>query len=219
MVTLQNGNQAWSFSSSQYTQAAVGNVEKYLKEYIQYLSKRALYPFKWEYRPEADVTTELDTKGAAYYQSLIGVLRWIVELSRADIFVEASMMASYMAAPRQGYLDQVLHIFAYLKQNHNCEMIFDPTPPDIDGNQFPVEDWSASVYNGAKEILLSNSPELRGKGFFLRMFVDLDHAGMENTRRSRTGFICFANNAPMYWSSKGQGCVQTNSFGLEFTAS
>ena len=41
------------------------------------------------------------------------------------------MMASFMAAPHQGHLDQVQHIFAYLKNKHNCEMVFDPTQPDI----------------------------------------------------------------------------------------
>ena len=97
-------------------------------------------------------------------------------------------------------------------------MIFDPSTPDIDDNQFPVEDWSASVYNGAKEIIPPNAPKARGKGFFMRIFVDSDHAGVDNTRRSRTGFICFANNSLIYWSSKRQGCAQTSSFGSEFTA-
>ena len=36
-VTLENGVDAWSFSSSQYVQDAVENIEQYLKEYGQYL--------------------------------------------------------------------------------------------------------------------------------------------------------------------------------------
>jgi hypothetical protein len=37
------------------------------------------------YRPELDVANELSPQEAAYYQSLIGALRWIVELGRVDI--------------------------------------------------------------------------------------------------------------------------------------
>ena len=49
---------------------------------------------------------------AAYYQSLIGILRWIVELGRVDVCLEVSMMSSHLALPREGHLEQVLHIFA-----------------------------------------------------------------------------------------------------------
>ena len=45
-VTLENGNQAWSFSLSQYVQAAVRNVEKYLKEQNKCWSNKAMYLFK-----------------------------------------------------------------------------------------------------------------------------------------------------------------------------
>ena len=128
------------------------------------------------------------------------------------------MMASYMASPRQGHLDQVYHIFAYLKQNHNCEMIFDPSEPDIRDSDFPIEDWSSSVYNGVKEILPPNAPEVRGRGFIIRAFVDSDHAGLALTRRSRTGYIIFLNNAPICWVSRKQNSIQTSSHGSEFLA-
>ena len=38
------------------------------------------------------------------------------------------------------------------------------------------------------------------------------------TRRSRTGFIAFINNAPVYWHSKKQGGIKTSSFSSEFMA-
>ena len=37
-------------------------------------------PIKRDYRPELDESEELNNVDAAYFQSLIGVLRWIVEL-------------------------------------------------------------------------------------------------------------------------------------------
>ena len=48
------------------------------------------HPLKRDYKPEEDESQELGPEDAAYYQSLIGVLRWIVELGRVDITTEVS---------------------------------------------------------------------------------------------------------------------------------
>ena len=55
-------------------------------------------------------------------------------------------MASMMAMPRQGHLEQLYHMFAYLKTKHNSSMVFDPTEPDVDESQFEKENWSVTVY-------------------------------------------------------------------------
>jgi hypothetical protein len=52
----------------------------------------------------------------------------------------------------------------------------------------------------------------------MRVFEDNDHAGDQVTRRSRTGFIVFLNNAPIYWSSEKQNSCETSTFGSEFVA-
>ena len=217
-VTLENGVQAWSFSSSQYVQNAISNVEEQLHKIGKSLPKRATSPLSPGYRPEIDVTPELSPDQASYYQSLIGILRWIVELGRIDITCEASMMASCMALPRTGHLDQLYHMFAYLKNKHNSEMVFDPSEPEINDNLFPAESWGDTVYGQCSETKPANMPQPRGFGFKIRAYVDSDHAGDSTTRRSRTGFIVFLNCAPIYWTSKKQGSVETSSFGSEFIA-
>ena len=45
------------------------------------------------------MTEELEEDEASYYHSLIGVLRWIVELGRVDINTEVSMLSSHLALP------------------------------------------------------------------------------------------------------------------------
>ncbi len=218
-VTLENGVQAWSFSSSQYVQAAVKNVESYLKERNMSLPKRASSPFGTNYRPEVDVSPELNDVDAAYYMSLIGVLRWMVELGRVDICIETSLMSSHMALPRKGHLEQLYHMFAYLKAHHNSEMVFDPSDVAIDLTKFEKQDWSSSVYGtDLKEELPSNMPESRGQGFTMTAYVDSDHAGDTVTRRSRTGFLVYLNNSPIHWYSKKQTGIETSSFGSEFLA-
>ena len=217
-VTLSNDTTCWSFSSSQYVKAAVSNVISHLRERNTTLPKRASALIRRDYRPEVDITPELPPQEAAYYQSLIGVLRWIVELGRIDITCEVSQMAFMMAMSREGHLDQIFHIFAYLKIKHNAVMVFDPTDPDIDPADFPKENWNHTVYSEAKEPIAHNLPKPCGKGFTIRAYVDADHAGNIVTRRSRTGFFILLNNAPIYWLSKRQTGVETSSFGSEFMA-
>ena len=82
---------------------------------------------------------------------MIGIVWWIVELGRDDIVMETSELASMMALPREGHLDVVFHMFAFLKRKHNGVIFFDPTEPEIDINKFPREYCSATPYGECKE--------------------------------------------------------------------
>ena len=222
-VQLENGIECWAASSSQYVQAAVKNVEEYLgkdQNPKMKLPTRAETPLQTSYRPELDVSPELGPVEAAYYQSLIGILRWIVELGRVDICLEVSMMSSHLALPRVGHLQHLLQTFAYLKKYHNTEMVFDPSDPVVDESNFERRDWTSSEFGHVegKEELPPNMPEPRGLGFVMRGKVDADHAGDTVTRRSRTGFLVFLNCSLIYWTSKKQTSVESSSFGSEFIA-
>ena len=116
-----------------------------------------------------------------------------------DVCYEVLMLASHTVLPRIGYMEQVLHISSYLRSHHNAEIIFDPSEPEFDMNlTFPREYWSDTVYNEIKEKLPHNMPETRGFRFKIIIYVDNDHAGDNITRRSKTGFIVFLNNYPIY---------------------
>ena len=67
---------------------------------------------------------------------MIGVLRWIVELGRADLEMETSAMASMMALPSKGHIKVLFQKISFLKNKHNAITVFDPTEPDIDESQF-----------------------------------------------------------------------------------
>jgi hypothetical protein len=97
------------------------------------LPYKAPTPILSGYRPEIDISPELSEADALFYQTLIGVLHWIVELGRIDIDVEVSMMSSHLALPQSGHFQELYHIFAYLKAHSNAEMDFNPTPisPDM----------------------------------------------------------------------------------------
>ena len=61
------------------------------------MSKKAGAPIKNDNRLKKDATLQLVLENTAYYQSLIGVLRWIIELGRFDIVCEVSMMSPCLA--------------------------------------------------------------------------------------------------------------------------
>ena len=60
-------------------------------------------------------------------------------------------MASMMDILRYGHLEQIFHMFAYLRIKHNISMVFDPIESDIDESQFFCEDWLDSAYGECKE--------------------------------------------------------------------
>ena len=102
------------------------------------MPSKAETPLKSTYQPELDVTQELQASDASYYQSIIGVLRWIVELGHIDICLEVSMMSLHLALPMTGHLDQVFQIFVYLKKYHNTptKLVYDPSNPVVDIEKF-----------------------------------------------------------------------------------
>ena len=87
------------------------------------------------------------------------------------------MMTSCMAMSRVGHLDQLFHIFAFLKNKHNSEMVFDPSPIDIDEAIFEPQDWTHTLYGECKEDMPLNAQMPRGEGFKIKSYVDSDHAG------------------------------------------
>ena len=186
-IKLPNGVHAWAFSSSQYVNEAVKSVEEQLEKVgKKFMFKKPGTPIPTSYIPELDITPELISIDAVYYQSLVGILLWIVELGRVEMFLEGSLMYSHLVLTREGHLDKLFHIFAYLKWKHRARMVFDPTYPSIDNDDFPRHDWEKH-YGEVKYVIPKNSLSPRGKGFNRIRYVDADLARDKVIRRSRTG--------------------------------
>jgi hypothetical protein len=67
-----------------------------------------------------------------------------VELGRIDIITEVSMFSTYLCLPREGHLEAVFRVFAYLGLHHNARVVFDPTV-----GTFTKTDWK-SMYGDVK---------------------------------------------------------------------
>jgi hypothetical protein len=142
----------------------------------------------------------------------------MVEIGRVDIITDVSELSSHLALPREGHLEAVFHMFAYLKKKHNAHVVFDPMYPELDMSVFKECDWK-EFYGDIKEAIPPNAPKSRGKEINLRLFCDSDHAGDSKLRcRSRSGFLIYINSALIVWYLKRQATIETSVFGAEFVA-
>ena len=219
---LPDGRAAWGMASEKYTRNAVKTVEDLIREDNEglHLKTTAREPLPSGYKPELDISKELGDKLTSRYRQLVGILRWAIEIGRVDIYYEVSILSQYLAAPREGHLEAVYHIFAYLKTHTKFGIVFDPKDVDMDEQAFAavdVKEWN-EFYGDVAEELPVHMPEPKGNAVDITCFVDANHAGNVVTRRSHTGVLIFVQNAPILWLSKRQNTVESSSFGSEFVA-
>lgn len=214
-----SGDVCWAMSSDTYVKSAVGIVRDLLKADGEGkdLKTTANAPLPTSYKPETDVSPEVDGDGISRYLQLIGMLRWAIELGRIDIHLEVSMMAPYSASPRVGHLEALYNIFSYLMKHGESAIAFDPMKPDIDESAFQEVDWK-DFYGEVEEELPPKMPEPLGRAVTISCFVDANHAGNIVTRRSHSGVLIYLMNSPIIWFSKRQNTVESSSFGSEFVA-
>jgi len=160
---------------------------------------------------------ELSAQQTNYYQGLIGILRWVVELGRIDIIMPVSFLSCYLVSPQEGHLQQAYQIFACLKQFNRPALVFDDSEPKISTDNFHCCDWS-SQYPGATEKVPPDAPEALGHLVVTTCYVDADHAGCQVTCRSHTRVLMYVNCAPIVWYSKRQNTVESLTFSSEFIA-
>ena len=213
----EHGFECWAMSSDKYCAAMIKNVEERLEKKGLRLPSKCVSPTTHGYRPEMDCTAELKADGLQWYQEMIGSLHWAVEIGRVDILLETAILSKHLALPREGHLEQVLHIMGYLKSHKKLRLMFDCSQPKVDDRWFTTYDWF-DFYRGAKEAIPPNMPEPRGLGVLITCFVDANHAGDRKDRKSQTGVLIFINKAPIHWYSKSQSTVEASTFGAEFCA-
>jgi hypothetical protein len=112
----------WGINPLKYVVQAVKNCQLHLTEKLngKYLIPAKVdNPFPVDYDPSTDLSDILDPECSSFYQHLIGVMEWMMELGRIDIANEISMLSSYLACPHKGHLENALHVMGYLQLKHN----------------------------------------------------------------------------------------------------
>ena len=134
IVYHHDNSYAWSMGSWSYVKEAIRNVKKQLSQYNSKFNRKLSdpnylpkVPFSLvNYKLELDISLECNHFEINYFQNLIGVLRWIVELGRIDIAYEVSSLSKFLAQPKTGHIYQALHIFKYLEAHIDNELSFNP---------------------------------------------------------------------------------------------
>ena len=95
-----NGKKMWTIRSRNYIKLSVTNIEERAKKKRMKMPNKVTTPMISGYVKEIDVTKELDKDGKTFYQEIIGMMRWDIEIGRVDINTDISLLLSYQAAPR-----------------------------------------------------------------------------------------------------------------------
>ena len=99
---------------------------------------------------------------------------------------------------------------------HKKEIRFYPVHPTINENRFQVCAWSGFYWYDS-EAIPCNNPVPRANCMQKHSFIDANHSGGTNKRRSYTGILLLCNKAPIIWFSKRHNLVEASTFGSEFT--
>ena len=98
-----SGTGCWSMSSDSHVKKSLGVVQDRLQKYnvkFKGSNKTAEHPFSSQsYRPEIDVTKECDEEQVQFYQSLVGIMRWLFEIEMIDILTETLLLSTYLSCP------------------------------------------------------------------------------------------------------------------------
>ena len=98
-------NQKLSWGSKTY-------INKILEQYGRLfpgekLNKTVKIPLPVKYHPELKISPLLDIKGIRLYQSLIGMLQWVVTLVRYNIQQAVMTMSRFRDITRRDHLERV----------------------------------------------------------------------------------------------------------------
>jgi len=175
-------------------------------------------PLEKNDHPELDDSEEVDAEMITQYQSMIGVLQWVVSLGRFDICTAIMMMSHFHVAPLKGHVSQVKRIYGYLAKNPGgviCVRTEEPDYSDVEDIEY---EWEYSVYGHVSELIADDIPPPLGKEVVTTTYVDANLYHDLITGRAATGILHLVNGTPIDWYSKCQATVETATYGSEFVA-
>ena len=111
-----NGHSCWTITSVDYVNTAATNISEAVKDGPWALPVKVNTPMLMVCLPELDGTPALNEKDTRYFQVVIGILLWATQIGRVDILHEVSLLSQYQACPKQGHMELLTYIGAYMKK-------------------------------------------------------------------------------------------------------
>ncbi len=102
----------WSITARDYIKEAIKQIESKLGITV----REEKTPLKAGDHPEEDTSPILSNELHTEYQSIMGMLQWVVSLCRIDICFAVSSLSRFCACPREGHLSRALRVWGYLKK-------------------------------------------------------------------------------------------------------
>jgi len=201
---------------------SAGYVERAMSHYERTfgsLPKKSKNPLEPKDHPEMDDSALCESKDIHTYQSLIGMLQWLVTLGRWDIQCAVQCLSSYRTMPRIGHLERAKKIFGYLRSYPNASIKFRTDIPVHENAKIlgDPQDW-AVLYGHPTEEIPKDCPTPKGNPVRTTTYVDANLLFCMMTGRSCTGILHFLNGCPIDSYSKKQRTVETATYGSELVA-
>ena len=117
---------------------------------------------------------------------MVGQLQWLITLGRFDIQAQVITMSRFWVQPRQGHLERLKRIYAYVIRTKDYATRSRTTEPD-----YSYQDWAHTVYGHVQEIIPNDIPDPLGKLVTKPTAVDAKLNHCLATGRSVTGCLNF----------------------------
>ena len=109
-------------------------------------SKGLKTPLEKNDHPQLDTSDILEGQQVNHYLTMEGQLQWVITLGRFDIQAQVITMSRFRAQPRQGHLERLKRIYAYVIRTKDHATRFRTTQPDYSYLPDQTYDWAHTVY-------------------------------------------------------------------------
>ena len=172
-------------------------IEKLKETYIRLFNtepfKGLKTPLEKNDHPELDMTDILEGQQVNHYLTMVGQ-QWLITLGRFDIHAQVISMSRFRAQPRQGHLERLKRIYAYVIRTKDYATRFRTMEPDYSYLPEQNFDWTHTVYGHVQEFIPQDIPDPLGKTVTTTTTVDANLGHCLTTGRSLTGCLHFVNH-------------------------
>lgn len=121
---LNKDSNIWTIGCTTYVKEALSRVESffYLKRWATPLPSGDCH------HHELDTNPLLNAKGRTQFQTLLGMLQWLVSIGRLDLSFATASLSRFGGSPCELDLNLALHVFGYLKFHPDYRITLNSVP-------------------------------------------------------------------------------------------
>ena len=146
--------------------------ETYIRLFNTETSKGLKTSLEKNDHPELDTSDILERQQVNHYLTMVGQLQWLMSLGRFYIQAQVIAMSRLGAQPRQGHLERLQRIYAYVIRTKGYATRFRTTEPDYSYLPDPNFYWAHTVYGHVQEIIPNDILDPLGKTVTTTTTVD-----------------------------------------------